>query len=92
MANFLGLVGEGAEQGGERKKKGGEGPALPTQPRDTAKKTAPIRPSFAPHNSLEANGKSAPHCKYLSKHPHRLVNGYDSGFQIGNGSALTAGP
>lgn len=41
MANFLGRVGEGAEQAGERKKKGLEGTALPTQPRDTAKKTLP---------------------------------------------------
>lgn len=40
MANFLGRMGEGAEQAGERKN-GLEGPALPTQPRDTAKKTLP---------------------------------------------------
>lgn len=76
----------------EKGRRRGEGPALPTQPRDTAKKPALIRLSFAPHNSLEANGKSAPHCKYLSKHPHRLVNGYDTGLQIGNAQLSQLGP
>lgn len=56
------------------------------------RKTAPIRLSFVLHNSLEANGKSAPNCKYLSKHPHRLVNGYDTHLQIGNAQPSQLGP
>jgi hypothetical protein len=35
--------------------------------RDTRRKTAPRRPPFVPQNSLEANEKSVPNCKQLSK-------------------------
>lgn len=67
-------------------------PALPTQPRDATKETAPRRLSCVPHNSLEANGKSAPNCKCLSKHPPRLVNGHDTRLQIGNAQLSQLGP
>lgn len=104
MANFLRTgrgpeaVGEGAEQGGEIGKKNQAPnptpppPALCTQPRDATKETAPRRLSFVPHNSLEANGKPAPNCKYLSKHPRRLVNGHDAGLQTGNAQLSQLGP
>lgn len=38
---------------------------------------------FVPHNSLEANGRWAPNCKYLSKYPRSPVSGSDTAHTLG---------
>lgn len=51
-------MGEDGGRGGETGKTGAEDTALPTDPRDARRNTAPLRLSFVPQNSLGANGKS----------------------------------
>ena len=57
------VVSEGGGEGRKIGKIGPEDPVLSPQLRDTHRKRVPIRLSFVPHDSLEANGKSAPNCK-----------------------------
>lgn len=57
------MVSEGGGEGRKIGKIGPEDPVLSPQLRDTHRKRVPIRLSFVPHDSLEANGKSALNCK-----------------------------
>lgn len=75
-------MGEGAGQEGEIGKKRPGAPSSHTA-QGHPQEDSSHRLCFVPHNSLEANGKSAPNCKYLSKYPRSPVNGPDTAHTLG---------
>lgn len=75
-------MGEGAGQEGEIGKKRPGAPSSHTA-QGHPQEDSSHRLCFVPHNSLEANGKSAPNCKYLSKYPRSPVNGSDTAHTLG---------